>query len=55
MLPLSSSPYAPTAIVLPSALTDTDAPNTSSAAASDAVSLADADVAAHPVAGLVNT
>ena len=53
--PLSSSVRDPTAIVPPSALTDTEFPNRSPAAPSDAVSLADVDVAAHPAAGLVNT
>ena len=50
-----SLPSAPTAILPPSALTDTDLPNKSPADASDAVSFADTADAAHPVAGLVNT
>ena len=48
------SPRAPTATVLPSWLADTDAPNSSSASPSDAVSRADVDVAAHPPDGRVN-
>ena len=53
------SPRAPTAIVPPSWLADTDAPNSSSAAPSDAVSLTPADDVAHgrridPLLGLLN-
>ena len=51
-LPLSCSPIA---IMLPSAFTATADPNLLRAAPSDAVSWAAVDVAAHPVAGFVNT
>ena len=56
--PTLPSPLAdPTTIVLPSPLTDTESPNHSPSAPSDAVSLALVVVADddHPVAGLVNT
>ena len=49
------SPRAPTATVLPSWLADTDAPNSSSASPSDAVSLTAPDAVTHPPAGRVNT
>ena len=49
------SPLAPTAIVPPSWLADTDAPNSSSASPSDAVSLTVPEAVAHPLAGRVNT
>ena len=53
MLP---SPFAPTAMTPPSELTDTDWPNPSRAAPSDARSLTGVGVdASHPPVGLVNT
>ena len=55
MDPLSASPFAPTAMMPPSALTDTDCPNPSPAAPSDASSLTGVGVdASHPPVGLVN-
>ena len=53
---MSSSPWAPTAIVLPSPLTDTAPPNPSPTAPSGAVSLRRAGVPPpHRPEGLVNT
>ena len=51
---LPSPRRAPTATVLPSPLTDTDQPNTSSAAPSGAVSLSDMADVVHPPDGRVN-
>ena len=52
LVPLS---LAPTTIVLPSPLTDTDSPKSSLPVGLGLVSFAPAFDAAHPVAGLVNT
>ena len=50
-----SSPLAPIAMVLPSWLADTDDPNASLAAPSDAVSLTVPAAVAQPASGFVNT
>ena len=52
---LSSTPLAPTAIVLPSALTDSDTPKASYGSGLARVSFATVEVAAHPPDGRVNT
>ena len=53
--PPASLPWAPTAMMFPSPLTDTEWPNRSRASSTGALRRADVDVAIHPPEGFVNT